>query len=106
MRPANVSMSLKHNAQMIVFPDVDAVGEKVENAVIGDQPSVRAADMLFFEVIVNLFCRLSVRTQLKSEGNDWNGFLVHNELMVNDLIAERDCAAVPLSLQGVFVSRA
>ena len=96
----------EHDARVTVLPEINAVGEQIQHAVVGNGLAVGAAHLFLLEIIVNLLGGIAVRAHLEHLLHDGGGSLIDFEFMVDDLIAERHRAAVPLALEGVLLEPA
>lgn len=91
---------------MTVLAQIDAVGERVEHAVVGDELAVGAPHLFLLEIIVDLLGGVAVRAHLEHLFDDGRGGFIDFEFMVDDLIAEGNRAAVPFALEGVLLEPA
>lgn len=97
---------LEDDARVTVLAEIDAVGERVEHAVVGDGLAVGAAHLFRLEIIVDLFGGIAVRAHLEHFLDDGRGGFIDFEFMVYDLIPEGHRSAVPLALEGVLLEAA
>ena len=94
---------LEDDARVAVFAEIDAVGERVEHAVVGDGLAVGTAHLFCLQIVVNLLGGIAVRAHLEHLLHDGGGSLIDFKFMVDDLIAEGNRAAVPLALEGILL---
>ena len=93
---------LDDNTRMIVFAYVCSAAEHIQHGSVAYRLAVGAAYLFFFEIVVNFFGCFAARTHIEYEPYYRRGFLVDHQPVVNDLIAERDSAAVPFAFQSVL----
>ena len=97
---------LEDDTRVAILTQIDAVGERIQHAVVSDGLAVGAPHLFLLEIIVDLLGGVAVRAHLEHLLDDGGGSLIDFEFMVDDLIPEGNRSAVPLALEGVLLEAA
>ena len=98
--------TFEYDARVTVLPEINAVGERIQHAVVGDGLAVGAAHLLFPKIVVDLLGGIAVRTHREHLLHDGSRRFIDLQLMIHDPIPERHRSAVPLSLEGILLKTA
>ena len=77
--------TFEYDARVTVLPEINAVGERIQHAVVGDGLAVGAAHLLFPKIVVDLLGGIAVRTHCKHLLHDGSRRFIDLQLMSHDL---------------------